>query len=123
MKKGTKLTQDGYLLEITDLDGNGEDNAGIYRSLRQAVADASNDVPGMDSYLKVYRDFTALKGAYAAVFLDLPNESGAKPKHILVKIRSFEVYTAAGIQSELEYIERISRHEVRRPRFPSRLTS
>lgn len=125
MKKGAKLTEDGYLLQITDLDGNGEDNAGTYRSLRQAVADASKDVPGMDNYLKVYRDFTAMQGAYVGVFLTPSDEPSAKPAHTLVRIRSFQVYTAEGIAHAEAQMKRLSENEGkarqrRRPGLSSR---
>jgi len=120
MKKGAKLKEDGFLVEISDLDNNYCSAPLTTNSLRQAVSYAAEVVPGMDNYLKVYRDFTAMKGAYVAVFVrsfdDAPDE------HTIVKIRSFEVYTEEGLQHVLDYLERISKDEVkpRRKRSSSR---
>lgn len=114
--------EDGYLVEISDLDSNYWCAPMTTNSLRQAVSYAAEMVPGMDAYLKVYRDFTAMKGAYISVFLAPSESPEAKPEHIIVKIRSFEVYTAEGIQHAMDYIERISKAEAkaRRKRSTSR---
>jgi hypothetical protein len=69
MKKGAKLMEDGYLVEISDLDNNYWYAPMSTNSLRQAVSYAAEKVQGMHAYLKVYRDFTATKGAYISVFL------------------------------------------------------
>ena len=103
--------EDGYLVEISDLDGNYWCSPMSTNSLRRAVSYAAENVLGMDSYLKVYRDFTATKGAYIAVFLAPSENPEAKPQHIIVKIRSFEVYTPEGIAHAEAYLKRISEGE------------
>lgn len=105
--------EDGYLLEISDLDNNYCFSPMTTNSLRQAVTYAAECVGSMDAYLKVYRDFTAMKGAYIAVFLEPGTTPEAKPRHLIVKIRSFEVYTDEGIKHALDYIERISKAEAK----------
>lgn len=103
--------EDGYLVEISDLDGNYWCAPMSTNSLRQAVSYAAEKVQGMHAYLKVYRDFTAMKGAYISVFL-VPNENAeAKPEHKIVKIRSFEVYTPEGIAHAEAYMKRLSEDE------------
>jgi hypothetical protein len=121
MKKGAKLMEAGYLLQITDLDGNGDENSGTFRSLRQVVEHAAKEVPGMDNYLKVYRDFTAMQGAYVGVFLTPSDEPSLKSAHILVRIRSFQVYTAEGIAHAEAQMKRLSENEgkARQRRRPS----
>lgn len=111
MKKGAKLMEDGYLVEISDLDNNYLSAPGMYNSLRQAVAYAAEKVPTMDNYLKVYRDFTAMQGAYISVFVQTFEDAPAE--HTIVKIRSFEVYTAEGIAHAEAYLKRISENEAK----------
>jgi hypothetical protein len=111
MKKGAKLMEDGYLVEISDLDGNYWCAPMTTNSLRRGVAYAAEKVPAMDSYLKVYRDFTATQGAYIAVFLKAGDTPEVKPVHLVVKIRSFQVYTAEGIAHAEAYLKSISEGE------------
>lgn len=121
MKKGAKLMEDGYLVEISDLDNNYWCAPMSTNSLRRAVSYAAENVQGMHSYLKVYRDFTATNGAYVAVFLASSENPEAKPEHIIVKIRSFEVYTPEGIAHAEAYLKRISEGEAKaRKRSTSR---
>jgi hypothetical protein len=109
MKKGAKLREDNYLLEISDLDNYQCTIPTSYKSLRQAVADASIFVSDMDSYLKVYRDFTAMNGAYVGVFF---SKVEAKPRrHFIVKITASELLTRDMLGEALALFKPSSQNE------------
>jgi hypothetical protein len=80
MKKGEKLLEKAYLLQVKDIH-NKTVGGGICRSLRQAVITASNYVVEMDNYSKVHREFTLMKGAYAGVFF---SKSKAKESELAI---------------------------------------
>lgn len=98
MKKGEKLLEKSYLLQVKDLR-NKTVGGGKCRSLRQAVITASEYVDGMDTYSKVHREFNIMNGAYAGVFYakGKPDRKllalvGRKPsKHLFVLIHEAEV--------------------------------
>ena len=109
MKKGSKLREHDYLLEISDLDNHHCVIPTTYKSLRQAVADASVFVSDMDSYLKVYRDFTAMDGAYVGVFF---SKVEAKPKrHFIIKITASELLTRDVTGEALAFFKPSSQNE------------
>ena len=93
MKKGQKLLESAYVLQVKDIH-NKTVGGGVCRSLRQAVVMASEYVAEMHNYAKVYREFTVMRGAYAGVFFakynGKPSElalMGRKPsKHLFVLI-------------------------------------
>jgi hypothetical protein len=98
MKSGEKLLEKTYLLQVKDLH-NKTVSGSVCRSLRQAVITASEWVENMDTYSKVYREFTVMKGAYAGVFFAKHKADrkllalvGRKPsQHLLVLIKEAEV--------------------------------
>lgn len=93
MKKGEKLSDTLYFLEVKDLR-NIPVVLGTSRSLRDAVKLASQYVVNMDNYSKVYREATALNGVFAGVYF-ARNQAGSpvsKPNsHLLVIIHSSKV--------------------------------
>lgn len=93
MKKGEKISDTIYFLEVKDLR-NIPVLLGTSRSLREAVQLASDVVVDMDNYSKVYRESTAMNGVFAGVYF-ARNQKGspiAKPNsHLVVLIHSSKV--------------------------------
>jgi hypothetical protein len=93
MKKGDKLGDVLYFLEIKDLR-NTAVLLGTYPSLRGAVKTASEVVVNMDNYSKVYREYTAMHGVFAGVyFAQNPNGSPIDKgsRHLFVVIHSSKI--------------------------------
>lgn len=88
MKKGEKLSETAYFLEIKDLR-NIPVSIGTYRSLRDAVKWASEYVQNMDNYPKVRREAAALGGVFAGVYF--AKHDGKVSSHLLVLIRSSKI--------------------------------
>lgn len=93
MKKGEKVRDVIYFLEIKDLSNNP-----IYLStspsLRGVVKLAAQVVSNMDSYSKVYREFSELDGVFAGVYFALnPHQTliSKGSRHLFVIIRSSKV--------------------------------
>ncbi len=104
MKKGTKLTDTYYYLEIKDLQ-NRVLFLAAFHSLREAVDIASNHVTGMDNYAKVYRELKAMQGAFTGVYFGIV-EGFTKPRHAFVTISHFELEDDSEEQTDrLEYLE------------------
>lgn len=91
MKKGTKLSDVTYFLEIRELSHNP-----IYltsgSSLRELVHAAAAHVPTMDNYSKVYREMRVQLGVYMGLFVVVPDTGN--PFHANVIIRSNHVSQA-----------------------------
>lgn len=87
MKKGEKLSDTLYFVEIKDLR-NQPVMLGTSRSLREAVSAVSMFVEKMDTYSKVYREFTAMSGVFASVYYGL---NPKRSRHLFVIIHSSKV--------------------------------
>lgn len=110
MKKGSKLREIGYFLEIKDLRNRNWVTPSACRSLREAVEEAAQEVQDMDNYLKVYRECKASNGVYISTFFSIPTEAHPA-KQVIVQITAYELLTSQEITDALEYIERISKNE------------
>ena len=86
MKKGTKLSDSQYYLEIKDLQYRPIYSLGGIFSLREAVRLAAEHVQDMDNYAKVYRELKAMHGAFVGHYL-LP---GKKVRHAFMIIAEYE---------------------------------
>jgi hypothetical protein len=94
MKKGEKLSEIVYFLEIKDLY-NKPVTLATCRSLRDAVGYASEFVRDMDNYQKVNRDFRSVDGAFVGVyFARKPNDYARFTTHLIVLIHSSKVELA-----------------------------
>jgi ribosomal protein L13 len=82
MKKGTKITDKEYFLEIRELSHKPIHLASPI-SLREAVRVAAQFVPNMDTHSKVYREMRSRLGVYIGIFLVSYAE---KPLHLVVTI-------------------------------------
>lgn len=87
MKKGIKLTDSQYYLEIKDLQYRPIFSLGGIHSLREAVRLAAEHVNDMDNYAKVYRELKAMQGAFVGAYL-LP---GKKVRHAFLIIAAYEL--------------------------------
>ena len=102
MKKGTKLADVQYFLEIKDLQYQPVYWAGGL-SLREAVRLASNHVMNMDTYSKVYRELRAMQGAYAGLFFAPRGEK--KPLTVFVLIREYPKLSVEEEQTIIAQLE------------------
>jgi hypothetical protein len=91
MKKGTKLTDVDYFLEVRDLSHNPV-HLSTGTSLRELVRLAAEHVPSMDNYSKVYREMRVQLGVYIGLFVLV--SAGQLPMHVVVIIRSSSVSPA-----------------------------
>jgi predicted small metal-binding protein len=107
MRKGSKVTEYGYLVEITDL-GSSIPFKASGNSLRELVRLVKIHVPTMVTYSKVYREMQENVGAYIALFT-LPL-SGKKIRRVVVQITSLHVTD--------EQIERFHAHVATLPQPP-----
>jgi predicted small metal-binding protein len=88
MRKGSKVDEYAYSVEITDLGFTMPFKASG-NSLRELVRLVKNHVPTMVTYSKVYREMQENVGAYIALFtLPLPNK---KIRRVVVQITSLTV--------------------------------
>lgn len=104
MKKGIKLTDSQYYLEIKDLQYRPIFSLGGIHSLREAVRLAADHVQDMDNYAKVYRELKAMQGAFVGAYL-LP---GKKVRHAFLIIAAYELtnpITDIELVDEAEQIE------------------
>ena len=104
MKKGSKLADVQYFLEIKDLQYQPFYLAGGL-SLREAVRLASQHVTDMDTYSKVYRELRAMQGAYAGLFFSLQGEK--KPITVFVLIREYPKPSAEEELTTLAQIDQL----------------
>lgn len=105
MKKGEKLSETLYFLEIKDLY-NKPVTLVTARSLRDAVNYASEFVLNMDNYQKVNRQFREMDGAFVGVyFTRKPNEQPRFTTHLIVLIHSSK---AAENQTVLQKMEEVN---------------
>jgi hypothetical protein len=94
MKKGSKLGDYAYEVEITDLAFSVPFKASS-NSLRELIKMIETHVPVMDTYSKVYREMRENVGVYIALFtMPLP---GKKIRRVVVHITSANI-TAADIE-------------------------
>jgi hypothetical protein len=91
MKKGTKLTDVDYFLEVRDLSHK-PIHLSTGTSLRELVRLATEHVPSMDSYSKVYREMRSHLGVYLGLFVLVP--AGQVPFHVVVTILSSSISPA-----------------------------
>jgi hypothetical protein len=88
MKKGSKLNENAYQVEITDLALKTPFKASS-SSLRELIRLIKIYVPPMDTYSKVYREMGHNLGVYIALFtMPLP---GKKIRQVVVHITSSNV--------------------------------
>lgn len=91
MKKGTKLSDVTYFLEIREMSHNP-----VYLtsgpSLRELVRAAAAHVPTMDNYSKVYREMRVQLGVYMGLFVLIP--ATGRPFHVNVTITSSHISQA-----------------------------
>ncbi len=85
MKKGSKLSDISYSVEIRDLDHNTPITASG-PSLRELLRVITGYVPTMDNYSKVYREMRDHVGVYMGLFT-LPSP-GRKLRQVVVTITS-----------------------------------
>lgn len=106
MKKGDKLREIGYFLEIKDV----RHSQWVYpiscRSLREAVEESANYVQDMDNYLKVYRHCNAAGGVYISTFLSIPTETNPA-RTLIVQITAYELLTPEELKAAMEYMDRV----------------
>jgi hypothetical protein len=85
MKKGSKLSDINYSVEIRDLD-RPIPTTFSGSSLRDLLRQIADSVPTMDNYSKVYREMRYHVGVYMGLFtLPVP---GKKPRQVVVTIMS-----------------------------------
>ena len=107
MKKGSKLVENAYEVEITDLAFNSSFKA-TSSSLRELIKMIKTYVPPMDTYSKVYREMRQHLGVYIALFtMPLP---GKKIRRVVVHITSTNITEAD--------IERFHAHAATLPMMP-----
>jgi hypothetical protein len=88
MKKGSKLGDYAYEVEITDLSLKTPFKSSS-NSLRELIKLIKTHVPIMDTYSKVYREMRENLGVYVSLFtLPLP---GKKVRQVVVHITSANV--------------------------------
>lgn len=88
MKKGSKLNENAYEVEITDLALKTPFRASS-SSLRELIRLIKTHVPSMDTYSKVYREMRHNVGAYIALFtIPLP---GKKIRRVVVQITTSNI--------------------------------
>jgi hypothetical protein len=85
MKKGSKLIDVSYSVEIRDLASNTPFSTSG-SSLRELLKVVTNFVPTMDNYSKVYREMRTHVGVYVGLFT-LPSP-GKKLRQVVVTISS-----------------------------------
>ena len=108
MKKGEKLREIGYFLEIKDVRNRDWVYPIPCRSLREAVEEAARYVQDMDNYLKVYRQCKDSGGVYICSFQSIPTD--AKPARlVIVQITAYQLLNSEEIDAALDYIARISK--------------
>lgn len=91
MKKGSKLAENNYSVEITDL-GFKTPFTASGNSLRELVKLIKTHVPTMDTYSKVYREMRENVGVYISLFtLPIP---GKKIRQVVVHITSANITDA-----------------------------
>lgn len=94
MKKGSKLSEQSYEVEITDLSHTTSFKA-TSNSLRELIRMVQTYVPPMDTYSKVYREMRESLGAFMALYSwPLP---GRKIRRVVVHITS-AIITEADIE-------------------------
>jgi hypothetical protein len=91
MKKGTKLADTVYSLEIKSLTRKPAFTS-EGSSLRELVRLVSEIVPSMDTHSKVYREMRDNVGVYMGLFV-LPVQK-KKPRHVVVTITTNNVSEA-----------------------------
>lgn len=107
MKKGSKLADNDYEVEITDLALKTPFKASS-NSLRELLKLIKTHVPSMDTYSKVYREMRVNVGVYIALFtMPLP---GKKIRRVVVHITSSNITDAD--------IERFHAHAATLPQGP-----
>lgn len=88
MKKGSKLAENNYSVEITDLGFNSP-FAASGNSLRELVKLVKTLVPTLSTYSKIYREMQENLGVYIALYtLPMPNK---KIRQVVVQIKSLNV--------------------------------
>lgn len=105
MKKGAKLKDTQYFLEIKDLEYKPIFLASVH-SLREAVSIASKHVTNMDHYAKVLRELKALNGAFIGMYF-APAEGTEALRHAFVLIRAESFPPPKEIAKILDKAERI----------------
>ncbi len=91
MKKGSKVGDYAYEVEITDLAINAPFKSSG-NSLRELIKLIKTSVPVMDTYSKVYREMRENVGVYIALFtMPLP---GKKIRRVVVQITSTNITDA-----------------------------
>lgn len=94
MKKGSKVIENAYEVEITDLAFSSSFKA-TSSSLRELIRMIQNYVPPMDTYSKVYREMRENVGVFIGLYTwPLP---GRKIRRVVVHITS-AIVTEADIE-------------------------
>lgn len=104
MKKGSKLNDTQYFLEIRDLQYRPVYLGGGL-SLREAVRLTSEHVTDMDNYSKVYRELKAMQGAFIGLYFA---QLGKKePTKVFVLIQGYFKPSAEQEQQALAEAEQL----------------
>lgn len=111
MKKGSKLSEQSYEVEITDLSHSSSFKS-TSNSLRELIRMVQTYVPPMDTYSKVYREMRENVGVFMALYTwPLPGR----------KIRRVVVHITSAIINEAD-IERFHAHAATLPTMPEGLS-